>query len=639
MSNAPKSIRRFVLPRPAQAFPSPGNDWQDEVIYFLLPDRFSDNKENQRSPLDRTHKSAARAGGNWQKWSTSGGDRWQGGTLAGIRSKLPYLSRLGATAIWIGPVFRQRRELNTFHGYAIQNFVEVDPHLGTAQELVDLVKACHDAGLRVILDVVFNHSGNNWVYAGGQDTPNYVPYPQQLGFGAWRDASGQPNLAAPAGPDDGVWPTELQDPDAYMRAGCGSLSGFDSADPNDGTYDFRRTDFIDLRKFNHFSGLTLSDLALCYKYWIGLTDCDGFRIDTMKHMALPVARAFTGAIKEFAASINKTDFFLVAEIAGGDVVERQYLDSIDAHKMNAALDLGSAKQVLRDVARGLVPPCNYFKRFETATDVGESRKVGSRLVSMVDDHDNLSCESKLRFTFTSPRENQIVAALAIQFFTLSIPCIYYGSEQALSYNGPAGDPGYELPYLMGEGWGGNDRFLREAMFGPEHPMVDAATGSGTDATLPGFGPFGTSGFHCFDEANPTFVRLAHLLALRRQRPALRVGRQYMRPLGQFGWDNDAYPGGEIIAWSRILDDLEMLIVINGNGNLSRSADVMVDLNLSPPNSTLTVLANTAHAAAGALYQGTHPIGSKVMVKRVGDGPAFVSITDLEPCEVLVLCRA
>jgi hypothetical protein len=64
------------------------------------------------------------------------------------------------------------------------------------------------------------------------------------------------------------------------------------------------------------------------------------------------------------------------------------------------------------------------------------------------------------------------------------------------------------------------------MFGREHPLVDAAQGMGMDPVSPGFGPFGTSGFHCFEELHPAFIRIAHL--------ALRTGRQYQRPLGQFG---------------------------------------------------------------------------------------------------------
>lgn len=640
-SSAPQSIRGQELPTPRNVFPSPGDNWQSEVIYFLLPDRFSDGNEAARKLLDRNNKNTARAGANWQNWSNSGSGRWQGGTLNGVKSKLSYLKNLGATALWIGPVFRQRKELNTFHGYAIQGFLEVDPRFGTASDLVDLVEASHKNGIRLILDIVFNHSGDNWLYANGLDTPPYQNYPIQLDFGKWRDATGNPIRVTPNGPNDGVWPIELQDPNSYMRAGQGSLDSGPNDDPNDGTLPYRRSDFPGgFRKFNHYAGLTLSDLALCYKYWIGLTDCDGFRIDTVKHIAMDVARAFTGAIKEYAASIGKTDFFLVAEIGGGDVMEADYLDGITQNKLNAALDIGSAKGVLRNVGKGLETPSDYFNRFATTPDVGESRKLGSRLVSVTDDHDNLNDAGngqRLRFSYFSIVEHQILVPSAIQLFTLSIPCIYYGSEQALSYNLPGTDVGYQTPYLVGQGWGYQDWFLREAMFGPEHPLQDAAQGSALDPTTPGFGPFGTSGYHCFDESNPVFVRFAHLLAVRQSNPALRTGRQYQRPLGQFGWNNLDYPSGQLIAWSRILADQEMLIVVNGNGGVPNGADVLVDFNLNGP--TMKVIANTAEraaTAAGGVYAGPAPIGSTLAVNRPPGGPAYITIPNLPPAEVLIL---
>src|ERR1700693_1554885 len=218
-------------------------------------------------------------------------------------------------------------------------------------------------------------------------------------------------------------------------------------------------------------------------------------------------------IKNRACSAKCPD---VPEIGGGDGLEEEYLDRIGQHKLNAAFEIGNAKQVLRNVTRGLETPSDYLGRFSQMPEAGESRKRATWLVSVVHDHDNLSCE-KVGFSFTAPTEHQIVAALALQFFTLSIPCIYYGSEQYLSYNAPAAGPGYQVNYLEAEGWGFADWYLREAMFGP--------------------GPFGTSGFHCFDETNPTFARVAHLLAVRQQKPTLRIGRQYQRPLGQFGWGN------------------------------------------------------------------------------------------------------
>src|SRR4051794_12189361 len=86
----PASIGQVELPRREQFYPSPV-DWRDEIIYFLLPDRFSDGQEaaEGRPKLDRTDIPSARpATFRWDRWAESGGARWQGGTIAGITSKL-----------------------------------------------------------------------------------------------------------------------------------------------------------------------------------------------------------------------------------------------------------------------------------------------------------------------------------------------------------------------------------------------------------------------------------------------------------------------------------------------------------------------------------------------------------------------
>src|SRR5262249_43617896 len=127
--------RRTFTPSPAA--------WEDQVLYFLLLDRFSDGKEKggYRGGEDR-----AVSGGStplyqpgdagrvdYDTWLRAGGD-WQGGTLQGLRSKLGYLRRLGITALWVSPVFRQVAFEPSYHGYGIQNFFDVAPHFGTRDD-------------------------------------------------------------------------------------------------------------------------------------------------------------------------------------------------------------------------------------------------------------------------------------------------------------------------------------------------------------------------------------------------------------------------------------------------------------------------------------------------------------------------
>jgi Alpha amylase, catalytic domain len=386
-------------------------------------------------------------------------------------------------------------------------------------------------------------------------------------------------------------------------------------------------------------------VAACYKYWIALTDCDGLRIDTLKHVAPDTARSFCGTIREFAANLGKLNFFLVGEVAGSDDDATRFLQVLGSN-LSATLDIGGSRQTLTNVAKGLQPPSDYF-RF-TATwddDLGSHRDGGLHRVSILDDHDHVSGH-KVRFSADAqPADHQVVAGVALQLFGLGIPCIYYGTEQAFA------GPEKSLRDQFLPDWDvGNpppDKYLREAMFGPEHPRKAGQAGIGVgagsfDSALPGFGPFGTLGAHCFNTKAAAYVRIAHLIAVRGQFPVLRYARQYQRQLSNFGAPFSFSPGGELIAWSRILNDEEALCIVNGNGAAARGGDVLVDAALNTRGAAsasapvFQVIANTAQAAVGPGYAGPHPVGEKLSV-GVRDGNAFfVPIRNVPPSEVLVL---
>lgn len=628
----PESIRdNVVLPRRQTFFASP-IDWRDETLYFLLVDRFSDGDEGSRTLLDRTKIEAARPDlpsgepWRWDRWAQSGADRYQGGTIKGVRSKLSYLKALGVTTIWLSPVFKQRGHQNTYHGYGVQDFLDIDPRFGDRQDLVDLVDAAHAEGLRVILDIIFNHSGHNWNYPGNQTMPPYRHFPDHYQFGQWLDSDGN-GVAAIGGDEHGVWPKEVQDPARYSRAGTGDLGAGDLDDPH---AEHKRTDFLTLRDLRTDHPRMLDDLAQIYKYWIALTDCDGFRIDTLKHVAREEARNFCGTIKEFAANLGKQDFFLLGEVAGGSFAQDFYLDGLPRN-INAVLDIGEARPTLEVVAKGLTHPNAYFGGFDRFDPgMGSHRNLGSRHISVLNDHDHVS-GVKLRFTDELSFDHQVVAGVAIQLFTLGIPCIYYGTEQAFA-------PPEKSAQQFLPDFGGSDRYLREAMFGPRHPNKAGKQGlspGDVDEDLPGFGPFGTAGQHCFDSNHPAFVRIAALSKLRRDFSVLRYGRQYLRPHDLEG--ALFVPGpGDLICWSRILDVEEALIVVNAHGTEEQSARVLIDPNLNPQGGTMTVIANTAESADPAGFSGPHRVGSAVSVEKEPDGTTFVEIDPVGPSEVLVL---
>jgi hypothetical protein len=131
------------------------------------------------------------------------------------------------------------------------------------------------------------------------------------------------------------------------------------------------------------------------------------------------------------------------------------------------------------------------------------------------------------------------------------------------------------------------------------------------------------------------VRIAALIGVRQRFPVLRSGRQYQRPISNFQAPFALPAAGELIAWSRMLDDEEALCIVNGHGGARRGGDVLVDANLNGhAGAEFEVVANTEQAATAG-FVGSHPVGQRLPV-NFRDATAFVEIRDLGPSEVIVL---
>jgi glycosidase len=587
-------------------------DWRDQVLYFLLPDRFSDGGESQRPLFDRANPQQFKTA-NKRAWMEAG-KKFQGGTLKGVTSKLDYLKDLGVTALWVGPIWRQRPDLETYHGYGIQNFLDLDPRFGTRQDLRDLVDAAHARGMYVLLDIIYNHSGNNWFYDANGTARDTVPYRFQPPYPVhgWRSGTGQ-SIANIGTLDDGVWPKEFQNFDWYTRAG--QIGKFDPEpweDPLHPDNEFRRGDFFDLKDINLNRNDALSAVIRVYQYWIGLSDCDGFRIDTVKHTPRDGTRNFCGAIHEYAEAIGKEYFWLLGEVTGGAEMARNYLE-VFGRNIDAVLDIGGPASQLAGMVKGLIAARAFFDLFLGHDSLGSHRETGRYHVSILDDHDMVG-RGKHRFGALNTIQNrthQVAHAVGTQLTTLGIPCIYYGTEQAFDGSESRHDFSIE-PHLSFE-----DRYIRESMFG------------GT------FGAFETAGCHFFDSNHPTYLRIAAIARVRNQQNkvglALRRGRQYLRETSFLDQPFADPRPGELVAWSRIQFDREVLVALNSHGTENRGADVTVDATLHPAGSIMTFLYNGSWSDAELRQP---PQNQTVQVQQ-RNGRATVRI-DLPPAGMVIL---
>jgi len=451
-------------------FPSPVA-WEDEVLYFLMLDRFSDGRETGYLGNDGAlvtsgttvpFQSGDRGNAPRDPWVRAG-QRFCGGTLRGLATKIGYLARLGVSAVWISPVFKQLASRETYHGYGIQDFLDIDPRFGTRDDLRTLVNTAHNHGIRVILDIILNHTGDVFGYDADRyetrrdDGTTFMDARwdgREYGTAGFRDASGAPTLPmGPTGPaahpDSAVWPRELQTASAFTRKGRISNWDFDP--------ELFEGDFFDLKNVQLGRGEVndyrpsdaLRALASAYKFWIAFADIDGFRVDTVKHMDLGASRYFGSVIHEFAQTIGKENFYLIAEITGG---RESAFQTLETTGLDAALGVDEIPDKVEFLVKGFRDPEDYFSLFRNSLLVQKESHIWFRnkVVTMFDDHDQVrKREHKARFCADTDASRQVLSALAFNATTLGIPCVYYGTEQAF------------------DGSGHSDHFLRETMFGGE----------------------------------------------------------------------------------------------------------------------------------------------------------------------------
>lgn len=230
-------------------------DWVSSTVFYqIFPDRFyNGNTENDPENV-----------ANWDEKPQT--DNFFGGDLEGIESKLDYLVELGINGLYLNPLFKSP----TNHRYDTTDYYEIDPILGDISDLKSLVESAHEKGIRVILDGVFNHSGENFsrfldVKKKGSDS-NYWD---------WYEI------------DD--FPVETEpEPNYRCWAGVSSMPEFDRSNP-------------EVRKY-------LLDIV---QYWIEETDIDGWRLDTTHYLEPGFVREVRTAAKKV-----KSDAYIMGEVMG-----------------------------------------------------------------------------------------------------------------------------------------------------------------------------------------------------------------------------------------------------------------------------------------------------------------------------------
>lgn len=374
-----------------------------ESIYFVMLDRFN----NGDSSNDLGGLSGDR--------SITGFDPadvgyFHGGDIKGLNSKLEYIKQLGFTALWITPVVKQNTVQGSsaaYHGYWGIDFTTLDPHFGSEADFLKLVKDAHALGIKVILDIVVNHTG---------DIINY--------------SSGVP--ATPPGLENIKKPDWLNKISNYHNIGNSGSNG-----ATDITGDFFGLDDLATEKPEVLAGWT----AL-WSDWIKKYQLDGFRVDTARH----VDQAFWNS---FIPTIIKSgkNFQLFGEIA--DPSPETLASYMVNQSFPSVLDFAFQSEVSLFASRS-GRALSLAELFNGDDFYTTQRSNANQLVTFIGNHDmgriGYKVESVAGWAGPEVVKKRTALATDLLYLLRGIPAQYYGDEKGLVGLGGDKEAREDMPF-------------------------------------------------------------------------------------------------------------------------------------------------------------------------------------------------
>ena len=420
-----------------------------EMIYFVMLDRFENG--------DPTNDTGGFTGDQTKTgFLASSPAFYHGGDIRGLINRIPYIKSLGFTAIWVTPVVRQLPVAEdgksaAYHGYWGVGFDQVDPHLGTMADFKEFVSDAHSQEMKVILDIVVNHTANVIHYLQGGSYVGLADQPYKTIAGSTFDAvkvagsSAFPTLdqlsASTSFPKTPVIapqlaniksPPWLNDPLNYHNRG----------DVGSSDESMQFGDFFGLDDLFTESPAVVKGWVDVFSNWITDTGIDGFRIDSSRHINKEFWNVFLPAMRQAAFTQGKGSFPMWGEIYDANPHNTSYW--VKNASFNEVLDF--------PIQAAMV---GYVNNFDTSIlgayfntdDLYTTATTNSNgLGTFLGNHDMGRIGSfivaKANDASVALKRDQLAHAL---LFTIrGVPIVYYGDEFGMT--------------------GGNDKEARQDLF-------------------------------------------------------------------------------------------------------------------------------------------------------------------------------
>jgi len=433
-----------------------------DLIYFVMPDRYKDGDTKNDN-----------IGG----FNASLTAFYHGGDLKGLTGTcepgddgLARIKSLGFTAVWLTPVVTQQEAIGSgagYHGYWGVDFLNVDPHLGTNADMANFSKCAKKLGLKIILDIVTNHTGDVIKYHGNEA---YIP----------ADAK---NLKKPA------WLNTLSN---YHNVGdMGSCWGVGNCTK---LGDFYGLDDLATEKPQVWKGW-----AQVYSKWLTDYGISGFRVDTARHVDDMFFKNWSPLIQKSAAAAGIDNFTIFGEAY--DYNPFNLMEYVRRNKIQTVLDFPFQAKAT-EFASGYSNALTLSMLFEKDDYYTSATSSASNLVTFLGNHD----VGRVGYILGSKRlqpQGQLLPranlANALLYFTRGIPAVYYGDEVGMTGSNS-----------------GSDQFARQDMFATQVDLWK------NEARIGG-SPIGNGDSFAATNTSPVALYLKEISEIRRTNPALANG--------------------------------------------------------------------------------------------------------------------
>ena len=433
-----------------------------DLIYFVMPDRYKDgDKKNNDNGGFNTSLTAFYHGGDLKGLT---------GTCEPGDDGLARIKSLGFTAVWLTPVITQQEAIGAgsgYHGYWGVDFLNVDPHLGTNADMAEFSQCAKKLGLKVILDVVTNHTGDVIKYLGNSP---YIPAESK-------------KLKNPA------W---LNDINNYHNVGdMGSCWGVGNCT--------KLGDFYGLDDLATEKPVVYKGWADVYGQWISKYGISGFRVDTARHVDDKFFKNWSPLIQATASKSNIKDFTIFGEVF--DYSTFNLMTYVRQNKIQTVLDFPFQAKAT-EYASGYSNAGALTALFENDDYYTSAQSSASNLITFLGNHD----VGRAGYIISSKRiqpADQLLPrtnlANALMYFSRGVPVVYYGDEVGMTGTNS-----------------GKDQFARQDMFATDIEIWK-------NEVRIGGSPIGNGNSFTATSQSPVAQYLIKLAQIRKENPALANG--------------------------------------------------------------------------------------------------------------------